>query len=157
MGSNRLSVMNRFDDQGEFNTPQEMLLRASFVICLAAFAAGILLILGGMVTRSLPLLGFGLSALALAGVVREWLRRNDRLTHVQRVIEEIAADSPPLDPAGTAELARLLTEWEDMEAKRGSPEFDPWALQALRNDIRKTVERDPALESLFREIERRAA
>ena len=157
MGSNRLSVMKRFDDQSEFNTPQEMLLRASFALCLATFAAGILLILGGMVTRSLPLLGFGLSALALAGVVREWLRRNDRLSSVQSVIEEIAAESPPLDPVGTAELAKLLTEWEAMEAKRGSPEFDPWALQALRNDIRRTVERDPALETLFREIERRAA
>jgi hypothetical protein len=149
-------AMKRFDES-EFNTPQEMLLRASFAICLAAFAAGILLILGGMATRSLPLLGFGLGALALAGLVREWLRRNDHLSHVQRVIEEIAAEAPPLDPARTAQLAKLLTEWEAMEAKRGSPEFDPWALQALRNDIRNAVERDPALESLFREIERRAA
>ena len=148
--------MKRFNES-DFNTPQEMLLRASFIVCLAAFAAGIVLIVGGMALRSLALLGFGLTALGLAGGVREWLRRSDRFDSVQRTIDEIAAEAPALDPARTAELVNLLTEWEKMEAKRGSPEFDPWALQALRNDIRSAVEKDPALESLFREIQRRAA
>jgi hypothetical protein len=156
MGSNGMSAMKRFHES-EFNTPQEMLLRASFILCLAAFAAGILLIVGGMVTRSLALLGFGLAALGVAGGVREWLRRNNRLDSVQLAIDEIAADAPVLDPARTAELATLLNEWEAMEAKRGSPDFDPWTLQALRNDIRAAVEKDPALENLFREIQRRAA
>lgn len=107
--------------------------------------------------RSLLLLGCGLGALGLGGVVREWLRRSNRFDPVQRTIEEIAAHGPTLDQAHVAELVQLLTEWEEMEAKRGSAEFDPWTLQALRNDIRVTVEKDPALERLFREIERRAA
>ena len=144
-------------DESEFTTPEEMIVRASFIIYLAAFAAGIVLIIGGMATRSLPLLGFGLGALALGGGVREWLRRNDHLDSVQQAIAEIASDGPPVDPTRAAELFALLTEWEELEAKRGSPEFDPWALQVLRNNIRVTVEKDPALETLFREIQRRAA
>jgi hypothetical protein len=144
-------------DEGEFNTPDEMIGRASFIISLASFVAGTLLIIGGMATRSLPLLGFGLGALALGGGVLEWLRRNDQFHSVQNAIDEMGADAPPLDPARAAELFDLLTEWEELEAKRGSPEFDPWALQVLRNNIRVTVEKDPALETLFREIQRRAA
>jgi hypothetical protein len=144
-------------NESDFNTPQEMLLRASFLLCLAAFAVGILLIVGGMAMRSLVLLGSGLGALGLGGAVREWLRRSKHFDSVQQAIEEIAAEGPPLDQARVAELVQLLTEWEEMEAKRGSPEFDPWTLQALRNDIRVTVEKDPALESLFHEIQRRAA
>lgn len=144
-------------DESDFNTPHEMLLRASFLICLVTFAGGILLIVGGMIVRSLPLLGSGLGALALGGAMREWLRRNDRFDAVQQVIEEIAAEAPPLDATRASELVSLLTAWEEMEAKRGSAEFDPWALQVLRNDIRVIVEKDPALESLFREIQRRAA
>lgn len=144
-------------DESEFNTPHEMLLRVSFLVCLTAFAGGILLIVSGMAMRSLPLLGSGLGALAIGGAMREWLRRNDRFDSMQQAIEEIAAESPPLDAKRASELVQLLTEWEEMEAKRGSPDFDPWTLQALRNDIRVIVEKDPALESLFREIQRRAA
>lgn len=149
--------MKRRPEPSELNTPHEMLVRASFLVCLAAFAAGILLIVGGMIARSLPLLAFGLGALGLGGGVREWLRRNEDFDGSAKALEEIADEADALDPARVSELAQLLTQWEQMEAKRGSRDFDPWALQALRNEIRRVVEKDPALESLFREIQRRAA
>jgi hypothetical protein len=42
-------------------------------------------------------------------------------------------------------LAELLSEWEQLERARGSAEFDPWALQEIRNEIRTAVKRDPVL------------
>lgn len=144
-------------DPREFNTPEEMLVRVGFIVFVASFAVGVLLVGSGLVARSLPLLGGGLCALGLGGALREWLRRRNGFETAELVMEELAAEGKQLDATRVAELVNLLTAWEQMEAKRGSSAFDPWALQVLRNDIRDAVERDPALESLFREIERRAA
>jgi hypothetical protein len=54
------------------------------------------------------------------------------------------------------ELVRLLRQWDEMEARRGSPGFDPWALQSIRHDIRAMIETDPALEGLFHDSRRAA-
>lgn len=61
----------------------------------------------------------------------------------------LAAELPLIDEARAGHLLALLEQWEAMELKRGSPDFDPWALQVVRNDIRRAVESDPELEKLF--------
>jgi len=47
-------------------------------------------------------------------------------------------------------LVTLLKEWECLERSRGSENFDPWAWQSARNEIRSAVLGDPKLERLFR-------
>jgi hypothetical protein len=136
-------------DQSEFNTPQEMLVRAAYLVCLAAFTSGILLMLAGAVAHERRLLGLGAAALAVALVTRELLRRGGHLNGAETALNAIARTEPPLDVARVAELVRLLREWEQMERKRGSADFDPWVVQALRHDIRMMVEKDPELDRLF--------
>ena len=44
------------------------------------------------------------------------------------------------DDRRITELVRLLQLWEQLEHKRGLPGFDPWAVHAVRHDIREMVE-----------------
>jgi hypothetical protein len=136
-------------DESEFNTPQEMLVRASYLACLVLFTAGILATLAGAASHNVPLVLLGFAALGLAALSRGWLRRHGHFDAAEAAFNEVARLEPPLDVARVTELIRLLREWEAAEKKRGSPEFDPWTVQSLRHDIRAMVETDPALERLF--------
>jgi hypothetical protein len=144
-------------DHDEFNTPEEMRRRIAFIVCLAAFTAGILLTVAGFVAREMPLLAFGVLALAVSGLTRDWLQRRGGFGAADPGLRHLGEAVASLDDAHVAELVRLLREWEDLERKRGSADFDPWALQAVRHDIRVMVENDPALEGLFHEDHQRAA
>ena len=137
-------------DENEFNTPHEMLLRAVFLLCLAALTGGVLLTLAGAASHDVRLLGFGVATLVVSLLSREWLRRQGKLGEVEAALNNVARAEPSLDAERVAELVRLLQEWEQLEQKRGSAEFDPWAVQALRHDIRVMVEKNPALDRLFR-------
>ena len=145
----------RWDDN-EFNTPEEMMVRATFLICLAAFTAGILLVLAGVVAQEIRLVAAGVLSLVISALTRSWLRRNGGFEEAEQVFEgTVQALESPHD-ARIAELVRLLQLWEELENKRGSPGFDPWAVHAVRHDIREMVEADPALDGLFRSSRRAA-
>ena len=145
----------RWEDN-EFNTPQEMLVRATFLACLAAFTGGILLMLAGAAAHDLRLVGLGALGLISAGLMRSWLCRHGRFDEAEAALHEIGQAGPPTDAARVAELVRLLRQWEELESRRGSPGFDPWAVQAIRHDIRDMVDADPALEGLFHDPRRAA-
>ena len=136
-------------DESELNTPQEMLVRASYLACLALFTGGILAALAGAASHNPWLALAGLAAVAVAGLSRGWLRRHGHFETAEAAFNAVARMEPPLDVARVTELIRLLREWEEAERKRGSPDFDPWAVQSLRHDIRAMVEKDPALDRLF--------
>jgi hypothetical protein len=140
----------------EFNTPAEMLVRLLFLLCLVTFTAGILLVVAGVYSHQRGLAAWGLASLAVSGLLREGLSRNGHFDSAKKSLDAIAVVEPPADQAHLARLAVLLREWEALERRRGSADFDPWQLQALRNDIRQIVENDPALERLFQH-DRRAA
>lgn len=142
--------MNRDEEDSEFNTPEEMRVRFTFVMCLAGLIAGMGLTFVGIVSRDMRLLAWGLLALALAGIARQWLHRKGRFEAAERSLEEFRRVAPLPDEAHVHELVRLLQQWEALERTRGSARFDPWAVQSLRHDIRAIVEQDPALERLFR-------
>jgi hypothetical protein len=144
------------DSDREFNTPAEMLTRATFLGVLTALTVGILLTVAGLVVAETRLSIVGLVTLGFAGVVRAWLQRRVEAAPGEFAIESIVQNTPQPDESRSRQLLELLEEWESMEEKRGSPDFDPWALQALRNDIRKVVESDPALSRLFTELQRAA-
>ena len=154
LGQTKVIMKPRWDD--EFNSPYEMLVRLTFLVCLASLTAGILVTLAGAATRNFRLLGAGLALLTIAGLTRAWLGREGRFEEANSAFDGVANAGAPPDEARVAELVRLLQEWEALERKRGSPGFDPWAIQAVRHDIRSMVEEDPALEGLFRD-HRRAA
>jgi hypothetical protein len=145
----------RWDDN-EFNTPEEMLVRTTFLLCLTAFTAGVLLLLAGAATHELRLAIAGLLSLLISGLTRSWLRRHGKLDEADIAFQGTAnAEESPHD-ARITELVRLLQLWEELENKRGSPGFDPWAVQAVRHDIRQMVDADPMLERLFRGSRRAA-
>ena len=140
----------------EFNTPFEMLVRGVYLVSHAALAAGILLCAAGLLSRHGGLLASGLLALVAAWGGRSWLSRQEDLEPSERTLVALTRDGPPLDDARVAELIGLLETWETLEQKRGSPDFDPWAVQAIRHDIRAVVESDPALEQLFTALQKAA-
>ena len=144
------------DSDREFNTPAEMLTRATFLGVLTALTVGILLTVAGLVVAETRLAIVGLVTLGCAGLVRSWLQRRVGAADDEFALECIAQNTPQPDESRSRQLLELLDAWEAMEEKRGSPDFDPWALQALRNDIRKVVESDPALSQLFTELQRAA-
>lgn len=135
-------------DDPDFNPPAEMVARAMFLFTHAALAGGIVLTVAGVLTLQLALAGAGVAALVATWMGRIWLRAREHEIPDQ-ALETLFEGSPPLDEARVAELIELLERWEALEEKRGSPGFDPWAVQALRHDIRVVVESDPALEQLF--------
>jgi hypothetical protein len=140
----------------EFNSPAEMLARATFLGVLAALTSGILLMVAGLLAAEVRLAGAGLLVLGLAAAGRAWLQRRPDLEPSECMFEAIGEQLPLPDESRSRQLLALLEEWEALEQKRGTPDFDPWALQALRNDIRKVVESDPALSQLFTELQRAA-
>jgi hypothetical protein len=123
---------------------------------IAAVGFGILLMAAGvMAAQAQWWLGGGV---VVAGAALGWwlTQRRDAEVPSETLFEVLTQQVPPPDEARGRELLAMLEEWEALEGKRGTPEFDPWALQSLRNDIRKAVESDPALAQLFSELQRAA-
>lgn len=140
----------------EFNTPAEMFNRASLFAAQAAFAIGSLLTIAGVLARELQWSIAGVGVIALAWSGRAWLQRRGGFDSADRAVDNLSRAGPAPDEERAEELMLLLERWEALEQKRGSPEFDPWTLQVLRNDIRRAVESDPALERLFTNLRRAA-
>lgn len=136
-----------------FNPPAEVGVRLAYIVCVAGLAGGpVPLFVGAVLREPLPLLA-GAIALVAAAVAREYLRQSDSFSRADESLETLALlKSPTLSTGGghVAHVVSLLKQWDDIEHKRGSPEFDPWAAQAVRHDIRAAIRQDPALERLFR-------
>ena len=141
--------MKSSPDDNPFNTPEEMLIRAAYLMWVAGFAMGIVLVLLGAMVHDLRILAGGFGALVLATLGRAWLKHKGQFSRADMALNEFVQPGAAADAAKVAELVRLLRQWDDMERKRGSPAFDPWTLQAIRHDIREMVDADPALEGLF--------
>ena len=119
-------------------------MRACYLLSLGGLGAGSLLILLGAVLGDLGLLGGGIVALAVAGGAREWLVSGDRLEGASEALRTFLGGER-LTPEAV-EMMRLMRECEALERLRGTRGFDPWAVQALRHDMRELVARDPSLE-----------
>src|SRR4051812_35458292 len=61
------------DDDSPFNSPEEMLARLAFVLCLLALIAGIALVVIGVVTRSGWVALAGVGSLGVGWLLRVWL------------------------------------------------------------------------------------
>lgn len=140
-------MKGRLESHGEFSHSAESVSRAMALTTMAA-SLGFLLGVAGAITGQLGWAAAGLAGFSAAWMARCWLQRGEA-SAAERVINDALSEGLTIDDAQAAELMRLLEDWEREEAKRGTADFDPWALQALRNEIRCKVEGDPALEELF--------
>jgi hypothetical protein len=150
-----VAMKPQWDDK-EFNTPGEMLVRATFLVCVGGYTAGIVLLLGGAAARDVRLVIVGAWLLVIATLARTWLRRREKDEPAPGTWVEMAESQPTADSDRMTALIHLLQKWDQLESKRGSRAFDPWALQAVRHDIRVLVEADPALEGLFHDSRKAA-
>lgn len=142
-------MKERLDTPREFSAAAGRLLRAFVAATIAGLAVGIVVALAGIVAWQPRWLLSGIVLFGTAWAGRAWAQRwHDEAAAERRLREVWEAELQP-DAAQATHLLSLLEQWEAMEEKRGSPDFDPWTLQTLRNEIREVVESDPALEQLF--------
>ena len=136
-------------EPSEFNTLQEMLARFAFILFLGSFIAGFLLVTASLFTHELRTMALGLLLLGFSMLARMYLRRGNEFQEAESALGDVGHAKPPVDASQVAGLVQLLREWEALESRRGSPGFDPWALQSVRHDIRVIIDENPALEGLF--------
>jgi hypothetical protein len=141
-------MKDQLESPRELNAPTEMVVRVTFALAIGALACGLLLTIFGVIAWQLRLSALGLAVVGLGLIGRSWLQRRVDAP-CESALEDVWDNPPALDHARAAELMTLLEQWEAQEEKRGTPDFDPWALQTLRNQIRQVVESDPGLEELF--------
>lgn len=123
--------------------------RLSYLVFLAGVGVAPIALGIGAAVHDWRLVGVAAVAASLAVLASAGLRRRDRFEAAELSLDAFARGEPPPDEARVGELVSLLREWDALEQKRGSPEFDPWAVQALRHDIQRVIDRDPALNRLF--------
>jgi len=135
------------------NTPVEILVRMTLVVSLFIVVAGLALFLTGCATRRGLEAGGGLACLLTATggmlALRTWA---PAATAAALDFDPLCSPRALASASGerpVEQLVDLLQQWEELEHGRGSPGFDPWAVQAVRHDIRAVVEADPTLERLF--------
>lgn len=103
-------------------------------------------------------LGSAMVAGALAMGLRYVMRRSpEHAEAAEKIEDEFISEAASNDgvlgvSAGSkaGELAGLLREWDGLERARGSGRFDPWALQAVRSEIRVTLQENDVLRRLLR-------
>jgi len=133
-----------------FNTPAEALVRLVYVARALFLFFGFVLALAAQrsgATVDVVKAIFCFSA-AIAGHL--WLRRGGRLERSRRALDEMFLGEPAVFDA-EAELETLIHRREALEEKRGTPGFDPWAVQIARREISDYVEHHPEVRDRFDE------
>ncbi len=123
------------------NSHAEMLVRLVYVsrfpLCLAGLVqAALCLQYASLYDLLKMVVSF---AAALSGHL--WLARGGRLTACNEALDCMCSR----DPAETRddELETLLEKRADLEAHRGEPGFDPWAVQSVRREINDYLRTHP--------------
>ena len=123
-------------------------MRTCYLLSVGGLGVGMVLILLGAVFGDFRLLAGGIVALTVAGGAREWLQSRGRFESAEDALHGFLGGEP-LSPEAV-ELMRLARECQALERLRGTRRFDPWAVQALRHDMRELVAKDPSLERFLR-------
>ena len=122
-----------------FNTPAEALVRLVFI------CRGLFLFFGFVLALSAQHSGSMSEAMkaffffsAMVGC-HLWLRRGGRLDECHRALNEMFSG----ESAADNEVETLIHRREALEEKRGTPGFDPWAVQIVRREISDYVSHHP--------------
>lgn len=127
--------------------------RLAYVGFLGAVASGVGLTFVGLCRGETGCFGLaavaGVFALGFRGLLHRLPVPVDEERDVASEME--AAGKVALSGAAVRveELVRVLQAWSDMERARGTPEFDPWAWQSLRTEVRTLLREDPELLRLL--------
>ncbi|MFA6959388.1 MAG: hypothetical protein WC205_01400 [Opitutaceae bacterium] len=124
-----------------FNSTAEMLVRLVFASRYVFFLAGIFLALSALSHGSLVEALKALVCFASALASHDWLVRHEKLESCNRAFEALCSGIPL--PEDGDELEVLLARREALESQRGTPGFDPWAVQVLRREISDYVSHHP--------------
>lgn len=145
------------DDSAQSRLPA-IFERLMFLLFMAAFIGAGAMIAVGIFGVQLRVVVMGVLSAAIAWMAREWLCRRGRFEALVASFDSLAqrGDEGSGEETSFGRLARLLRELDQLERRRGSAKFDPWAVQSLRNEIRGMIADDPTLGRLL-ESHRRAA
>ena len=131
--------------------PPAVLVRLALVLGFGGLITGLVLFVTGCASRDVRVACSGLACLflAVAGVagLRSWA---PAVTEAALNFDPVQPDAEPAGGRRVEPLVDLLQQWEALEQERGAPNFDPWVVHAVRRDIRQIVDKDPALDRLFR-------
>jgi hypothetical protein len=137
-----------------FNTPAEIGARFVCLVYLACATAGVVCPLYALVSRDATTFLIGLCAGVLAWLCRSWLQEPQQFARIKDLFEEVPSGAlTPRTDVGETSLDRLiplLHQLDELERKRGARDFDPWALQSVRREIKALVAEHPALARAFR-------
>lgn len=138
-------VMHPRDNR--FNTPAEMLVRLVFASRFIFLVIGLVLSLFALHYGSVI---YALKALVFFGAMiagHVWLKRGGKLEECDRALDAMfSGDAYAGDEDG---LEALISRREALEEQRGTPGFDPWAVQALRREISDYVKTHPESSGRF--------
>lgn len=137
-------------EPSRFNSPAEMRARLAVVVVIGSTVLAIASLPLVFITGHWAWLVVGGAAGAVACALREHLKVGDRWQAANDSLDALATGAEASEEsARLATLMALLREWDRLEQGRGAPGFDPWAVQAVRREIRVVVTEDPALARLF--------
>ncbi len=142
------------DRDSDFNPAAVVCARIVCLVYLVSACAAIVCLIYAFATRDGAPLLVGLAAGATAWVCRSWLQQPEHFELIRGVFEDAAEQGrsfPRLEESArpAEKLTALLRDLHALERKRGRRDFDPWALQSLRNEIKSLVAEEPVLRELL--------
>ncbi len=128
-----------------FNTPAEMLVRLVFVSRYFFFLSGLFLGMSAFYQGSVLDAMKALFFFSVMTAGHQWLKRHDKLGECDRALNAMFGGAALPDD----EIDRLLQRRQILEEQRGTPGFDPWAVQAVRREISDYVRQHPEATRRF--------
>jgi len=134
-----------------FNPPAVMRARALFVLQFLAMLVCLGCGEGALAEQSWRLLVPAALCFLLMVAIRVVLKRNGQWEVCVNGLNHAYTRSEPLpgDEESSMRLMELIDRRDVIEGRRGSAEFDPWALQNVRHEINELVKAKPALAELL--------
>ncbi|PTY04635.1 hypothetical protein DB347_18140 [Opitutaceae bacterium EW11] len=134
----------------DFNRPAEIAVRVIYLIYLSLAVASLI---SGVYALALQRLDFAAAALLgtpLAYLCRRWLQEESRYEVAESFDFPAVQQEESHHNEQLADFIGLVETWDRLEARRGTPEFDPWELQSVRHEIQHLIDKTPSWARLFR-------
>ena len=136
-----------------FNTPAVMKARSLFVLQFIALIGCLACAEAALAEQAWRLLVPSAACCAVMVSIRMALKRSGQWEICVNGLNH-AYTRPEILPGHEENATRLMVLIDRraaIESRRGSPEFDPWALQEVRHEINELIKETPALEELLDE------
>jgi hypothetical protein len=134
-----------------FNTPAIIKARALFVLQFIAMIGCLACAEAALAEQAWRLLVPSALCLALMVAIRAVLKRSGQWEACVNGLNRAYTRPEPLpgEEECSMRLMELIDRRDEIESRRGTPEFDPWALQEVRHEINELVKAKPSLAELL--------